>query len=106
MRGACEAPDLAQNVTPGQAGLASSADFGVLAGIQLYDVVVATVLRLCNVGVLAAVQRHDAEASGDHLAQVPHSAHAWYPDPYGGGGDRAAEQRQPADHVSQRHHDY
>src|SRR5208282_6515342 len=79
-----------------------SADFGVVAGVQLYDVGVATVLRLGDVGVLAAIHRHETEASGDQLAQVPHSAHAGDRDGYARGEDRAAEQRKPADHVSQR----
>src|SRR6185437_8555800 len=41
---------------------ARSADFGVLAAVQLHEVGVVAALWLCDVGVLAAVQPDDAEA--------------------------------------------
>src|SRR5579871_2851869 len=68
------------------------ADFGVLAAVQFQDVGVTAVLRLRDVGVLAVIQAHDTEAApGEHLAQVPHPAHARQRDGYAGGENRAAE---------------
>ena len=58
-------------------GRPRSANFGVLAAVQLHEVGVVAARWLCDVGVLAAVQPHDAQAApGDQLAQVPHPAHA------------------------------
>src|ERR1039457_4545416 len=77
-------------------GRARSANFGVLAAVQLHKVGVVPALWLGDVGVLAAVQPHDAEAApGEQLAQVPHPVHARERDSYSGGEDRAAEQREP-----------
>ena len=62
-------------------GRGRSANFGVLAAVQLHDVGVAAALWLCDVGVLAAVHLRDTEAApGEQLAQVPHPAHARDPD--------------------------
>jgi len=88
-----------------------SADFGVLAAVQPHDVGVVAALRLrdvgVRVGVLAAVQLHDPEAAlGDQLAQAVHPGHARERDSYPGGEDRPAEHREPADDVSQHHHDH
>src|SRR5947207_599845 len=83
-------------------GRVRSADFGVLAAVQLHDVGVGAAFWLCDAGIPAAVQLPDTEAApGDQLAQVPHPAHACDRDSYGGGEDGAAEQREPADDVSQ-----
>src|ERR1700722_6548186 len=83
-----------------------SANFGVVAAIQLHDVGVVADPWLGDVAVLAAVRLHDREAeSGDQLPQVPQPAHAGDRDSYGGGEYRAAEQREPADNVSQYDHD-
>jgi hypothetical protein len=81
-------------------GRARSANFGVLAAVQLHKAGVMPARWLGDVGVLAAVQPHDAEAvHRQQLAQVPHAAHARDRDSYGGGEDRAAEQREPAGDV-------
>jgi hypothetical protein len=53
------------------------------------------------------IQSHDPEVPpGEQLAQVPHPAHARDRDSNAGREDRAAEQREPADDVSQYHHDH
>src|SRR6266567_6018492 len=44
-------------------GRAGSANFGVLAAVQLHEAGVVAARWLCDVGVLAAVQPHDAEAA-------------------------------------------
>src|SRR6516165_12759085 len=83
-----------------------SANFGVLAAIQLHHVGVVAAPWLFDVGVLAVVQLDEREAAlGDQLAQVPYPADARERDSDGGGQDRAAKQREPADDVSQHHHD-
>src|SRR5258708_7031483 len=88
-------------------GTARSASFGVPAAVKLQEVGVVAAAWLCDAGVLAAVQLHDTEAApGDQLAQAPHPAHARERDSYGGGEDRAAKQREPADDVPQHHHDH
>src|SRR5580698_2407756 len=79
---------------------AGSANFGELAAVQLHEVGVVAARWLCDVGVLAAVRPHGAEAApGEELAQVTPPAHARERDGYGSGEDRAAEQREPADDV-------
>src|ERR1700722_2457298 len=83
-------------------GTVRSANLGVIAAVQVHDVGVVAAAWLCGVGVLAGVWLREAEAApGDQLAQVPHPAHARETDSYDGGKDRAAEQRESADDVSQ-----
>src|SRR5215831_19629880 len=54
-------------------GTVRSANFGVLAAVQLHDVGVVAAPWLCDVGVLAAVQLNETEAApGEQLAQMPH----------------------------------
>ena len=65
----CPTPCCRRRSKPGEAGPgrrlsahARSANFGVLAAVQLHEVGVVAALWLCDVGVLAAVQPDDAEA--------------------------------------------